>query len=487
MSGNRPGIRLQVLAAGLGLSLVGTIAFAQDAPPQTTVPKTKARKNAGKGGAKRGDAAPKTEAKAMEPETGTVFSRDVAPILVGNCIGCHKPSAKERNGGLDLTTFQGLMAGGKSGEVVVAGDPEASPLVVMVATQEMPRGNRGKLSEEAVGRIRQWVQGGAVADAKTDPLAPLDKVAASPEDIRRNEMAKLSPEARDKKLEEVALERWKQASSKVVPIASPGKNFLVFGNLPKERVDKLLKTMEGQRQKLGGLLGHEGAKALAGPEKVSLYVFNDPANYVEFVRSVENREVEAGTEFHGRLDVEHPYVAAVDPLNGGPESSSKKSGRSRKVKGEEEPDGPDRSLEGLLTDGLASSAVSAAGKPPRWLSSGLGAYFASQVDARSGNATRKLRETARQQFELGWITKANEAMGGEGSPETIRALGFSLCECLAMTSRGQFPSFVQDMIQGGENLDDAIRGCFGDQISREMFLENWGSFIANQYGSGRRR
>ena len=59
-----------------------------------------------------------------------------------------------------------------------------------------------------------------------------------------------------------------------------------------------------------------GAGARSGPEKISLYVFPDTVCYVEFVRSVENREVETGIEGHGRLDVEQPYVAAIDPLNG---------------------------------------------------------------------------------------------------------------------------------------------------------------------------
>jgi len=47
------------------------------------------------------------------------------------------------------------------------------------------------------------------------------------------------------------------------------------------------------------------ARRLTGPEKISLYVFNDLASYVEFVRSVENRELEQGIEAHGKLDVEH--------------------------------------------------------------------------------------------------------------------------------------------------------------------------------------
>ena len=41
----------------------------------------------------------------------TSYSRDVRPILQRQCQGCHQPNLKSSN--LDLTTYEGLMAGGK--------------------------------------------------------------------------------------------------------------------------------------------------------------------------------------------------------------------------------------------------------------------------------------------------------------------------------------------------------------------------------------
>lgn len=527
MRGTRRGIPLLAWLAGLGLSLGGAL-FAQDSPTKGTASKaSKAKGGTDKDSSKKGDASPsatddepsagempkakgkrgsakakkgetpkKADAASPPPETATAeddkaikFSRDVAPILVGNCIGCHNPRSKARNGGFDLTTFQGLMAGGKSGKVIVPGKPEESHLVELVATKEMPRGNRGKLSEEAVGRIEQWVKAGATLDAKGDPSAPLEKIAETPEQLRQREVAKLSPEDRDKKLQEVALDRWKKAGAKGTPVATIGKNFLLFGNLPKPRAERLLKAMEGQRTALGALLGRDGSKGLTGPEKVSLYVFNDSASYVEFVRSVEKREVESGVEAHGRLNVGQPYVAAVDPLNGAeePTGPAKKSAKSKKSQADDAPDGPDRTLAGLLSEGLAASATTAAGKPPRWLTYGLGAYLAAQVEPRGSPYFAKLRREASQQFSLGWETKANQAVGGEGDPATIRAIGFSMCEWLSTAFRPQFPDFVQGMLMGGDKLDEAIRFCFGDQVGRVQFYQQWGEFLVARYGAGRRR
>ena len=52
------------------------------------------------------------------------FERDVAPILVKRCIECH--DAKQKKGGLDLTSFKALSQGGDSGEIVKHGDASAT-------------------------------------------------------------------------------------------------------------------------------------------------------------------------------------------------------------------------------------------------------------------------------------------------------------------------------------------------------------------------
>ena len=508
MRGSRWGNRLAAVGFGIVVCVSGAVLFAQDPAPDVTksaktkipanpktsddMPKPRGKKSAGKGTSKKAQ----PEVKKAEPpiDDGSLkFSRDIAPIFVGNCIGCHNPRTKARNGQFDLSTFNALMAGGKSGKVIVGGKPEESHLVELVATEDMPRGNRGKLSAEAVGRIEKWVKAGAILDANVDPAAPLEKIAATPEQIRQRELAKLSPEERDKKIEEAGLERWKKASAKTTPVVTTSKNanFILISNLPKPRVDRLMKTMESQRTLLINILGKEGGKGIASPEKISLYVFNDLTSYVEFVRSNENREIESGVECHGRLDVEHPYIAAADPLLGADEaapSGKKASSKSKKAADSDDSSaGNIRSLAGLISESLGSSATVAAGKPPKWLSSGLGAFLSSKAEPSGNPYYDKLRRTAAQQAALGWAAKASEALSPEADLETARAVGFSLCEWMSSSARAQFPYFVQNMLLGGEKLDDAIRACFGDDITRQQFLDQWESFIISKYGTGRRR
>ena len=90
----------------------------------------------------------------------------------------------------------------------------------------------------------------------------------------------------------------------------------------KERAEALVRVLDAQWAAVRSLLGPVGSPVLSGPEKVSVYVFNDPLRYIELVRSVENREVETGAQAHGNLSVPAPYLAAIDPLKGGAEPAA---------------------------------------------------------------------------------------------------------------------------------------------------------------------
>ena len=462
--------------------------------------KAKSKKGATAKTAKKADPAAKGEGAAapvVVDAKGLKFSEEIAPILAGNCTRCH--NAQQKRGGLDLSTFQKMMGGSAKRKVIVPGKPDESELVLRISNlsdgPKMPPG-QVNLAPETIAKIEEWIKAGAILNAGIEPTANLDAISPSPEARRRRELANLSPEERDKKLEAVGMERWAKASAKSKPTVSPGKNFQLFSTLKPDRAERLLKAMETQRTTLGSILGPQGAASLGGLEKISLYVFKDLTSYVEFVRSVENRELEQGIEAHGKLDVEQPYLAAVDPLNGADESAAataasgggttKKSAKTKKAPTVDEPaDGPDRSLAGLLAEQLGSAAATAGGKPPRWLSYGLGAYLASRVDQAGSNYYRKMRETTAEKYRQGWESKANEALGGEGDPETIRAIGFSLCEWQATTLPRQFPTFVRGMLQGGEKLDDVIHLCFGQATTRAEFLEQWGGFVASRYGRRR--
>jgi mono/diheme cytochrome c family protein len=444
-------------------------------PAAQKTAKKKARTK--KGMPKKDEAAETTTKAAPANDTGLKFSSDIAPILVTNCIRCHDGKKKA----FDMTSFEMLMKGAKGEKVIVPGMPEESHLVLRIngeETPKMPQGGNNNLSEEAIARIGQWVKEGARLDAGIDPKAPMEKYASTPEMLRKAALAKLSPEERDKAVEAVGLERWKKGTSKTTPEVSRGAHFILFSNLPKERTSSTLKVMEQKYTQLKGLLG---PSALDWPEKASLYVYNDKNSFVEFVRNVENRDVDRDTLGSSNFGVPQPYVAVVDPFGGMDEPAApKRTSRSRKAD-DEGSTGAERSLSGLLTENLASGVLSHAGKPPRWITLGVGAYLASTTDPRSAY-THRLRKSAFELAELGWNAKAIEALGDQTKPEDIRAIGFAINEWLAASSKGAYPAFVQAMLGGGEKLDDVIQNVLGG--SRDEFLGYSGQWVA-RYGARR--
>ena len=89
----------------------------------------------------------------------SLLERDVLPILVKNCLGCH--GGLKREGGLDLRTLPAMLKGGESGPAIVTGDAAASEMWKQIADDSMPAGDdREKLSVAAKAAIRAWIDAG---------------------------------------------------------------------------------------------------------------------------------------------------------------------------------------------------------------------------------------------------------------------------------------------------------------------------------------
>src|SRR5918997_1491764 len=111
----------------------------------------------------RGEDAPKGPA---EPGAPVSFLKDVAPILVQNCIACHNPRKSESK--YTMTTFAALAKGGQQGEGVTLepGDPEASFFVELIRHDGEPRMpyKLDPLPLDKVAVIERWVRQGAKYD-----------------------------------------------------------------------------------------------------------------------------------------------------------------------------------------------------------------------------------------------------------------------------------------------------------------------------------
>ena len=92
------------------------------------------------------------------------YSGEVVPILEQRCLQCH--GGLDENGeqrvelGLNMTTYEGLMAGSEYGSVIEPGDPEGSLLLEMIVEGDMPE-EGDPVPPEEIEVIRAWIQEGA--------------------------------------------------------------------------------------------------------------------------------------------------------------------------------------------------------------------------------------------------------------------------------------------------------------------------------------
>jgi hypothetical protein len=92
-----------------------------------------------------------------------VFEKEIRPVLVDKCYGCHSSRLKSPMGGLVLDTRDGLRRGGNGGPILVPGDPDSSRLLKALSYNQtdlrMPP--TGKLPDEKIAAFEKWIASGA--------------------------------------------------------------------------------------------------------------------------------------------------------------------------------------------------------------------------------------------------------------------------------------------------------------------------------------
>ncbi len=112
-----------------------------------------------------------TAGSALGFEPADFFETRVRPVLAKNCYACHTDA---QMGGLQLDTREHALKGGKSGAVIIPGDPSKSRLALAIsytdAKLKMPPS--GKLSDSDVEALTTWIKDGAVWPAGGKVLPP---------------------------------------------------------------------------------------------------------------------------------------------------------------------------------------------------------------------------------------------------------------------------------------------------------------------------
>src|SRR5947207_4822309 len=100
------------------------------------------------------------------------YFREIRPVLQRQCQGCHQPNLKSSN--LDLTSYEGLIAGGKHG-------PGLSVIVKYLSGEMKPQMPLGQpaLAAGTIDLVRNWIAAGGRDDtpAEARETVSLDKPA----------------------------------------------------------------------------------------------------------------------------------------------------------------------------------------------------------------------------------------------------------------------------------------------------------------------
>jgi hypothetical protein len=95
-------------------------------------------------------------------KTGTaIFTGQIRPALVRQCLACHNGSV--RKGGLDLSTREGLLRGGDNGPAIELGNAKESLLYRVIAHEQEPGMpyKAEKLPDVLIARFADWINLGA--------------------------------------------------------------------------------------------------------------------------------------------------------------------------------------------------------------------------------------------------------------------------------------------------------------------------------------
>jgi uncharacterized membrane protein len=96
------------------------------------------------------------------------YQSEVRPLLKQKCFRCHTPPDGEGylKVGLNMQTYESLMAGTYYGEVIIPGDSRRSILNKLVEGRAgkamlMPHDSDSRLTDAEIETLRRWVEQGA--------------------------------------------------------------------------------------------------------------------------------------------------------------------------------------------------------------------------------------------------------------------------------------------------------------------------------------
>ena len=284
------------------------------------------------------------------------FSRDIAPVLVQSCIGCH--GGDDPSADFDMDTFQQLLAGGDQGQSVEIGNPDDSYIIAKLKGtaaegQRMPRG-QAPLSDEVIAKFELWIKEGAKFDG---PEVGMDTRTVVEVYIARN----MTHDELAEKRFGIAQRNWSIGNPDIKMMNEETKGYTIVGNVVPSRLKEIGEIAEKQEAALKKKLGISSSEPLF-KGKLTVFVFGRKYQYSEHAYMVEKRRVPSDWRGHWNYNIVDAYAALAPPKDDDLDS-----------------------FDQTLTEAMAGAYLESKGKVPNWFAQGAARALAAELFPKSSN------------------------------------------------------------------------------------------------------
>jgi len=422
------------------------------------------------------------DSKSSDPN----FGRDVAPVLVAQCLECH--DANRKSGGLSMATFESLREGGESGAVWADSKSGESLIVRKLRGLDPPRmpRNRPPLGQDSIDRIAAWIDAGAKLEDGRKSGESVESLAWPASRIMAERLGKMNPAERLAAAENEVRRMFAAVRPETLAADSKtvrsSQRFVVIGVEDPKLADSLSKSIEAVADDSKALFGdrirsfeNEGLRFL-------VFVFERPAEFAEFCRQNGFESPVAGQNVVGRSGASWPLLAvlaskaAIKVAEPGKSTGSeRRAGKSarRAVSNDSKSTDP-RSVHSLAAEALVEAIFDEMPNAPAWLKTGLSLSIAQEYDVRSPEfefLSTEARATGPARVTGDWPRRAEEFLKDRLSATVSRPFAFALIDWLKRTWPADFPEFVRIVSAGEPQLDNALRKLWN--TDRATFIASW--------------
>ena len=359
------------------------------------------------------------------------FMRDIAPVLVENCVRCH--SGQQAAGNYSMFTFTNVLSGqGGLGPRVTPGNAAGSMMIAKLRGTakeggRMPRG-RDPLDEETIKKFETWIAEGAKFDGD-DPGQSLDFA------LKVIKARKMTHDELAEWRVEMSTKNWLTASPNNQPDLIRTNEVNLLGRLPTVQLQDAAKVADAVKAKVAAALKLPADKPLI-KGKLTLNLFDKRFEYSEFSRMVEDRAAPSDVAAHWRYDVVEAYGCVPAPRDG------------------------DTAFPANVAEQFAGVYIQSLSRGiPRWFQVGSARFIAARVEPKSVQVKQWedaiVPAMASSAGRIDQILAASD-LDGAGS-----ALSYGLVKFMNRQQNAARYTALLELLKKGTAFDNALRQSYG--------------------------